>query len=99
MSAPMPASAPTRWISLQSAADLLSLTPAALRKSLDRRSLRTPDGGVEAELDGVRGRKLGRLWRVTLSSAWTVPITTATKARVVSAPSQSVRDDREGPRS
>jgi hypothetical protein len=99
MSAPTTGSAPTRWISLHSAADLLSLTPAALRKALDRRSIRVSDGGVEAELDGVRGRKLGRLWRVTLSSAWTVPTTTATKVRVVSSPSQSVRDDREGPRS
>ena len=88
---------PLRWISLQSAADLLGLTAAALRKSLDRRSVRTSDGGIEAEIDGVRGRKLGRLWRVTLSCAWTVP--TITKARVNSAPSQSVRDDREGPRS
>jgi hypothetical protein len=87
----------TRWISLQAAADLLGLTPTALRKSLDRRAARGPDGGIEAELDGVRGRKLGRLWRVTLSSAWTIPSTP--KARVASSPSQSVRDDREGPRS
>jgi hypothetical protein len=64
----------TQWISLQSAAGLLGLSPAALRKSLDRRAARTPDGGIEAELDGVRARKLGCLWRVTLSPAWTVPI-------------------------
>jgi hypothetical protein len=93
----MTSPAPLRWISLQSAADLLGLTAAALRKSLDRRAVRTSDGGIEAELDGVRGRKLGRLWRVTLSCAWTVP--TITKARVISAPSQSTRDDREGTRS
>lgn len=93
----MTSSTPLRWISLQSAADLLGLTAAALRKSLDRRAVRTPDGGIEAEIDGVRGRKLGRLWRVTLSCAWTVP--TTTKARVVSPPSQSVRDDRERTRS
>ena len=67
------AAAQTRWISLSAAADLLGLTATALRKSLDRRSSRSKDGGIEAELDGVRGRKLGRLWRVTLSSAWTVP--------------------------
>jgi hypothetical protein len=76
----------TRWISLQSAADLLGLTPAALRKSLDRRAARSADGGIEAELDGVRARKLGRLWRVTLSPAWTLPSTPNVK--VVSSPSQ-----------
>lgn len=87
----------TRWLSLQAAADLLGLTAAALRKSLDRRAVRTSDGGIEAELDGVRGRKLGRLWRVTLSAAWTAP--TPPKVAVSSALSQSVRDDREGTRS
>ena len=66
------AAAQTRWISLPAAADLLGLTATALRKALDRRSSRSKDGGIDAELDGVRGRKLGRLWRVTLSSAWTV---------------------------
>ena len=91
------AAAQTRWISLQSAADLLGLTATALRKSLDRRAMRRPDGGIEAELDGVRGRKLGRLWRVTLSPAWTVP--TSPRLAVASTPSQSVRDDREGTRS
>jgi hypothetical protein len=76
----------TRWISVQTAADLLGLTPAALRKSLDRRAVRSADGGIEAELDGVRARKLGRLWRVTLSTAWTLP--SAPNVKVVSPPSQ-----------
>ena len=68
--------APTpRWLSVQSAADLLGLPAAALRKSLERRAVRAPDGGIKAEIDGVRGRKLGRLWRVLLSSAWTLPLT------------------------
>ena len=93
----MTSSAPLHWISVQSAADRLGLTAAALRKSLDRRAVQTPDGGIEAEIDGVRGRKFGRLWRVTFSCAWTVP--TTTKTRVVSTPSQSVRDDRERTRS
>jgi hypothetical protein len=87
----------TRWLSLHAAAELLGLTPAALRKSLDRRAMRRPDGGIEAEIDGVRGRKLGRLWRVTLSPAWTV--STPPRAAVASTSSQSVRDDREGTRS
>ena len=93
----MSGEAPTQWISLQSAADQLGLSAAALRKSFDRRAARASDGGIEAEIDGVRARKLGRLWRVTLSPAWTVPL--APKSRVFSTPSQSVRADRERPRS
>jgi hypothetical protein len=60
------------------------------------------DGGIEAVLDGVRGRKLGRLWSVSLSSAWggpAVSITTAGRPGVPSAPTQNPRDDREGTRS
>jgi hypothetical protein len=58
------------WRSLADAARLLALTPTALRRALERRAMRAPDGGVEAELDGVRGRKLGRLWRVQLGERW-----------------------------
>jgi hypothetical protein len=86
-----------RWLSVQSAADLLGMPAAALRKSLERRARRGADGGVEAELDGVRGRKLGRNWRVLLAPAWTLPL--APKNAVASLPSQSVRADREGTRS
>lgn len=82
------------WVSVQTAAEILGLSAAALRKTLERRARRAADGAIEAELDGVRGRKLGRLWRVMLSSAWTVA-----RDGVVSAASQSVRDDRERPRS
>ena len=85
------------WLSVQSAVDILGLTPAALRKSLDRRAALTGDGGIEAEVYGVRGRKFGRLWRVMLSPAWTVP--SAPKVKVLSLPSQILRDDREGTRS
>ena len=81
-----------RWISLPSAADLLGLTPEALRKTLDRRARKVADGGIEAALDGVRARKLGRLWRVALSEAWTAP-----KVGVGSMASQTSADDREGP--
>jgi hypothetical protein len=87
----------TQWVSLQSAAQVLGMTPAALRKSLDRRAARTSDGGIEAEIDGVRGRKFGRLWRVVFSPAWTLPLTS--NDVVQSAPSQSVRADRKGFRS
>jgi hypothetical protein len=78
----------TRWLSVEAAADVLGMTAAALRKSLERRAVRAPDGGVEAEIDGVRARKLGRNWRVLLSQAWTLPLA-----------SQSVRADRESTRS
>jgi hypothetical protein len=97
MSSNHPIATATRWISVQMAADILGLTAAALRKSLDRRAVRCPDGGVEAELDGVRGRKLGRLWRVVLSPAWAAPA--IAKNGVGSPPSQSMRADREGTRS
>lgn len=90
----MTAPTPVRWVSLPVAAEVLGMTAAALRKALDRKAMRTADGGIEAELDGVRGRKLGRLWRVTLSAAWTVSTRPAVK--VGSMPSQSVRADREG---
>jgi hypothetical protein len=61
------------WISLQSAADVLGMTPGALRKILERNAHRAHDGVTEADFNGVRARKLGRLWRVTLSSSWTDP--------------------------
>jgi hypothetical protein len=95
MSNPAPVLPSVRWISVQAAAEILGLTSAALRKSLDRRAVRSADGGIEAELDGVRGRKLGRLWRVALSPAWAVP--NIPKSGVQSGTSQSVRADREGP--
>ncbi len=83
-----------RWCSLHAAADLLGLTPGALRKSLDRRAARCPDGGVEAEVDGVRGRKFGRLWRVMLAPAWVLP--KRPSSAVISSASQNMRSDREG---
>lgn len=58
------------WVSLSVAASLLGFSTEALRKQLDRRAKRVPDGGIEAELDSIRARKLGRLWRVQLSAAW-----------------------------
>ena len=61
---------PVRWMAVRDAANLLALTEEALRKALERAAVRAPDGGTEAHLDGVRGRKLGRRWRVQLSDAW-----------------------------
>jgi hypothetical protein len=37
---------------------------------LERRAVKAVDGGIEANVDGVRARKLGRLWRVRFSEAW-----------------------------
>ena len=60
-----------RWYALRDAASMLSVTPAALRKQMERRAQRTPDGIVEAKLDGVRGRKFGGRWRVSFDKSWT----------------------------
>jgi hypothetical protein len=35
---------------------MLGVSPGALRKALERRAIRAPDGGTEANVDGVRGR-------------------------------------------
>jgi hypothetical protein len=64
------ASRPWRWLSLPVAATHLGASPDALRRMLERRAVRAPDGCTEAEVDGVRGRKLGKLWKVRLSAAW-----------------------------
>jgi len=58
------------WVSLASAAVYLGLTPTALRRTLERRAVHLPDGSVEAEVDGVRARKFGRLWRVRFDDRW-----------------------------
>jgi len=49
------------------------MNAAALRKTLERRATRGPDGATEANLDGVRARKFGRTWRVRFSDAWGLP--------------------------
>jgi len=58
------------WLPLATAAELLGETADSLRKKLERASRRAADGAVEATLDGVTARKLGRLWKLRLSSAW-----------------------------
>jgi hypothetical protein len=61
-----------RWVGLQKATEILGEpSPKALRKKFDRASKRTQDGGVEANVSGVRARKFGRMWKVQLSAAWT----------------------------
>jgi hypothetical protein len=61
---------PANWTTVEDAAAVLSMSPEALRRALERRAMRAPDGGVEVSWDGVRARKLGRLWRVSLSERW-----------------------------
>jgi hypothetical protein len=62
---------PRRWYALREAAVYLAVTPAALRKQLERHARRADDGVTEATLDGVRGRKFAKRWRVSFDSAWT----------------------------
>jgi hypothetical protein len=65
--------APAPWVSLDKAASHLGMSAEALRKTLERRAVRAPDGTTEAALDGIRARKFGRLWRVRFSEAWGIP--------------------------
>jgi hypothetical protein len=60
-----------RWYALRDAAPMLGLSVGALRKLLERRSVRAADGGVEAHVDGVRGRKFTNRWRVSFGKPWT----------------------------
>ena len=62
-----------RWMSVGVAAERLGMSAEALRKAIDRRAVRAADGGTEAAIDGLRARKLGQRWLVTLSEAWTTP--------------------------
>ena len=60
-----------QWTSIEVAADRLGLPSAeALRKKLDRHVFVASDGVVESYIDGVRGRKFGKSWRVMLSEHW-----------------------------
>lgn len=61
---------PARWMTIASASEILDLSPEALRRTLERHAVRAPDGGTEANVDGVRARKFGRLWRVQFSERW-----------------------------
>jgi len=58
------------WLSLLTAAEHLGESADSLRKKLERASVRAEDGTVEANLDGIRARKLGRLWKIRLSAGW-----------------------------
>ncbi|MCC7540537.1 MAG: hypothetical protein IT379_30250 [Deltaproteobacteria bacterium] len=62
-----------RWVSVAEAAAVLGVPVITLRRSFERNARRQPDGGIAAELDGVRAKKFGRQWRVWLSPSWTDP--------------------------
>jgi hypothetical protein len=62
---------PIRWFNLHDTAEFLSVSVDALRKRLERNAFKARDGGIEAQIDGIRGRKFGNHWRVALGSSWT----------------------------
>lgn len=68
-SADRPSSTP-RWTSIREAALILGFGTVSLRRLIERHSRRAADGGIEAVVDGLRARKIGRTWRVQLSTAW-----------------------------
>jgi hypothetical protein len=61
---------PLRWFPLRDAAATLGVSADALRKQLERNVTRARDGGVEAQIDGVRARKFANRWRVSFGEAW-----------------------------
>jgi hypothetical protein len=65
-------SSPTavRWYSLREAAQILGLSPGALRKLFERRAQPARDGVYEARVDGVRARKFTNRWRVSFGEPW-----------------------------
>ncbi len=61
----------SQWVSIIRAAEILGeASPEALRRKFDRASHLSDNGVVEANIDGVRARKFGRIWKVQLSAAW-----------------------------
>lgn len=58
------------WVSVATAATFLGLSPARMRKTLERHAVRVA-GAVESRIDGVVARKFGRLWRVRFDPCWT----------------------------
>jgi hypothetical protein len=77
----------TRWLPLRDAAELLSVSPPALRKLCERNRQLGSDGATEARFDGLLARKVGNRWRVALSEPWT-------EGPVLGSPSQ--KRDRRG---
>jgi len=68
----MSAVAPS-WMGLDRAAAIIGAEVVTLRRAVERNSRRTPSGTIEAAFDGVRARKFGRKWKVTLDASWLNP--------------------------
>jgi hypothetical protein len=62
---------PLRWYPLRDGAEILGVSADALRKQFERHIRRAPDGGIEADVDGVRARKFANRWRVSFGKPWT----------------------------
>lgn len=58
------------WLGIPRAAELLDEEPESLRKKLERAARRGPDEQIESDINGLRGRKLGRLWKVLIPPGW-----------------------------
>lgn len=59
------------WINLTEASQILGISIRTLRQNLAtqaRKQPRRPGEVLEVQLDGIRARKLGRTWRVSLES-------------------------------
>jgi hypothetical protein len=54
-----------RWYSLPRGAVIYGFKQATLRKQLKRNAQQLDDGSTEARVGRVRGRKFGKLWRVS----------------------------------
>jgi len=59
-----------RWMPVIEAANHLGVTEVTLRRLLERNAKKAPDGAVQARVDGLTARKVGRLWRVWLGPSW-----------------------------
>jgi len=59
-----------RWISIREAAKLVSYSEVSFRRLIERHARRGVDGTIESSIDGIRARKLGRIWRVQLGKEW-----------------------------
>lgn len=66
----MKSNTPLRWYPLRDAAVTLGVSADALRKQPERNVTRAKDGGVEAQIDGVRARKFANRWRVSFGEPW-----------------------------
>jgi hypothetical protein len=67
------------WMNVRTAALMLGFGAVSFRRLLDRHSRRAADGSIEVNVDGVHARKIGRTWRVRLSSAWTGAVASQTE--------------------